>query len=362
MKNMKNQIIKLMLAITIAFTAFSCTSDDNNKEIAKLPTIEETLKADIANYSVLLNALKVSVITNFSAAGSYTLFAPTNASFAAYTSVLFPAGITDAILVDANGVPLASLTVAQKAELKKLVQNHMLATGVGTLTSDLIISGYSKTFAPGVGSTTLSMFVNKPAANVLVNGGATNGGATVTTADIDASNGIIHKVNAVIKFPTIVNHVIANPDLSSLLGVVTSTATGTYGDQSALLATLNGAGPMTVFAPLNSAFTAATATGGFYNGAIVTPANTTKLVRYHMNATNLVSSSATSWTSSSATADVTIATLAATAQTFKITKGTLKITELPVISVSASNIKTVNIQASNGSIHTIDRVLQPILP
>jgi uncharacterized surface protein with fasciclin (FAS1) repeats len=311
----------------------------------------------------LLNVLKISVITNFSAAGSYTLFAPTNASFATYTSVLFPAGITDAILVDTNGVPLTTLSSLQKAELKRLVQNHIL--GVGTKADDLLAFGYSKTFASGVGSTTLSMFVNKPVADVLVNGGATNGGATITTADIDASNGIIHKVDAVIKFPTIVSHVIANPDLSSLLGVVTSTATGTYGDQSALLATLNGAtatAALTVFAPTNAAFATATAATGFYNGAIVTPANTTKLVRYHMTSGNSTSSSATSWTSSSATTDVTITTLAATTQKFLITKGTLKITELPAITVPASNMKIVNIQASNGNIHTIDRVLQPILP
>ena len=370
MKNMKYQILKLMFAITIAFTTFSCTNDDTNEEIAKLPTIEETLKAD-ANYSVLLNALKVSAITNFASAGSYTLFAPTNTSFAAYTSVLFPAGITDAVLVDANGVPLTTLTTLQKAELKALIQNHIL--GVATKSGDLIasatnnVSGYVKTFSPFGTSTsvTLSMFINKPSADILVNGGATNGGAIITTADIDASNGIIHKVDAVIKLPKLVNHVIANPDLSSLLGIVTSTATGTYGDQSALLATLNGAtaaAALTVFAPLNSAFTTATATTGFYNGATVTPANTTKLVRYHISNGNLASSTATSWTSSSATTDATITTLAATTQTFKITKGTLKITELPVISVSASNMKSVNIQASNGNIHTIDRVLQPILP
>ena len=367
---MKNQIIKLMFAIALAFTAFSCTSDDTNNEIAKLPTITDTLKAD-ADFSVLLNSLKVSAITNFSSAGSYTLFAPTNASFLAYTSSNFPAGITDAILVDANGDILTTLTSAQKNELKSLVQNHIL--GVGTKSNDLIasatISGYVNTFASGVttvltGSTLttkISMFINKPAADVLVNGGVANGGAVVTTADIDASNGIIHKVNAVIKLPKLVNHIIANPDLSTLYSIVSSTATGTYGNQSALLTTLNGATPtaaLTVFAPLNAAFATATAATGFYNGAIVTSTNTTKLVRYHMSNGNLASSSATSWAST----DKTIATLAATAQTFKITASTLKITELPAITVPASNIKTVNIQATNGNIHTIDRVLQPILP
>lgn len=351
---MKNQIIKLMFAIALAFTAFSCTSDDTNNEIAKLPTITDTLKAD-ADFSVLAAAVRITGITNFSSAGSYTVFAPTNAAFAAYTSTLFPSGINSTTVVEPT-----TMSALQIAELKKLLQNHIL--GVGTKSEDLLASGYVKTFAAGVGSTTLSMFVNKPAAEVLVNGGVANGGATVTVADIDASNGIIHKVNAVIKLPKLTNLIAANPDLSTLYSIVTSTVSGTYGDQSANLAVLNGAGPTTVFAPTNAAFTTAMATGGFYNGAIVTTANTSKLVKYHMNNTNLVSSSATSWTSSSATSDVTITTLAATAQKFLITKGTLKITELPAITVPASNIKTVNIQATNGNIHTIDRVLQPILP
>ncbi|MEN9489087.1 MAG: hypothetical protein RL494_1352, partial [Bacteroidota bacterium] len=82
---MKNQIIKLMFAIALAFTAFSCTSDDTNNEIAKLPTITDTLKAE-ADFSVLAAAVRITGITNFSSAGSYTVFAPTNAAFAAYTS------------------------------------------------------------------------------------------------------------------------------------------------------------------------------------------------------------------------------------------------------------------------------------
>ncbi|MFM9987356.1 fasciclin domain-containing protein [Flavobacterium sp.] len=355
---MKNQIIKLIFAITIVFTTFSCTSDDNNKEIAKLPTITETLNAD-ANFSVLVKSLRITGITNFSSAGSYTLFAPTNTAFAAYTSTLFPTGINDATVVEPT-----TLSTAQIAELKKILQNHVLA--VGTKSYDLIasstVSGYVKTFAPGQGSTTLSMFVNKPASDILVNGGATNGGATITTADIDASNGIVHIVDAVIKLPKLVNHIIANPDLSTLYSVVSSTATGTYGDQSAVLATLNGVGPLTLFAPLNDAFNTATAAGGFLTGTNATPTNVSKILRYHLSNGNLTSSSATSWTSSSATTDVTITTLAATAQTFKITLGTLKIKEFPAIAVPASNIKFVNIQATNGNIHTIDRVLQPILP
>jgi uncharacterized surface protein with fasciclin (FAS1) repeats len=54
---------------------------------------------------------------------------------------------------------------------------------------------------------------------VLVNGGVSNGGAKVTAADIEASNGIVHVIDAVLKLPTIVNQIKANPSLSSLLSV-----------------------------------------------------------------------------------------------------------------------------------------------
>jgi hypothetical protein len=43
-------------------------------------------------------------------------------------------------------------------------------------------------------------------------------GAKVT-ADIEASNGIVHVIDAVLKLPTIVNQIKANPSLSSLLSV-----------------------------------------------------------------------------------------------------------------------------------------------
>jgi hypothetical protein len=46
-----------------------------------------------------------------------------------------------------------------------------------------------------------------------------NGVATVTTADIIASNGVVHVVDKVIGLPTIVTHALAN--LTSLVGALT---------------------------------------------------------------------------------------------------------------------------------------------
>ncbi len=348
----KNQIIKLMCLFVVAFTTFSCTSDDNNKEIAKLPTILEIAQADPANFSILIEALKATSLTpTVSGQGSYTVFAPTNTAFTA-------AGFTEAGIKALNpAVPADATTIAN---LRKILQNHIL--GVGTKADDLLTAGYVKTFASGPGTgTTLSMFVNKSGADVLVNGGSTNGGAKVTKADIDASNGIVHVVDSVILLPTILNHAIANPAFSTLVTVVTSTG-GTFGDQTAVKTALMGATgalPLTVFAPLNSAFDTATGTGGFLTGATVTAANVTKVLQYHVSAGNLPSSSATSWTSSSATANASITTLST--QKFSIQLGTVKITELPAITVPASLIKVVNVQATNGIVHAIDRVLQPVL-
>lgn len=372
---MKNQVIKLMFAVTVAFSIFSCSNDGNNDEITKLPTIAEIVVAN-PQFTVLLKGLDVSGLTpTFTAAGSYTVFAPTNTAFAAYTSALFPAGITDVTLFDPiTKLPPVSLTATQKAELKRILQYHVL--GIGTLSNDLLTSEYSKTFAAGpttASNGSLSMLVNKIGADVFINGGATNGGAKVTSADINASNGVVHLIDSVLKLPTIVDIVKANPKLSTLLAVLSGTATtpGAFGDQSAVLAVLNApvatATPArTVYAPLNDAFTAATTGSGFLTGAAVTAANVTKVLQYHVEASNRLTN--TAGTSFSTTMNVTVNTLLpitpsttpATFQQFLLQQGLIRIKESLTTSV-ASNMKSINIQGTNGVIHTIERVLQPVL-
>merc|ERR1711881_309827 len=78
--------------------------------------------------------------------------------------------------------------------------------------------------------------------------------ARVTTADVDASNGVVHIVDAVLIPPkmqaeiasqNIVELAAATADLSTLVAAVKA------GD---LVDTLSGTGPFTVFAPTNEAF------------------------------------------------------------------------------------------------------------
>jgi uncharacterized surface protein with fasciclin (FAS1) repeats len=337
----KNQILSFVTILTVALMTFSCTNDEP-KEITPLKSIVDIAKADPANFSILVDALKKTGLeATLSNSGSYTVFAPTNAAFTA-------AGITSAS-INALVAPADNVAIAN---LKLVLQNHVIT--LGTRANDLLAAGYTKTFAfykstpTATSGANLNLFVNKPAGDVLLNGGATNGGAKVTTADIEASNGIVHVIDAVLKLPTIVNQITANPSLSSLLGVVTSTP------QASVLATLNaatGSAPLTVYAPDNGAFT--TATGGYLVGK--SDAQVTNILRYHLENGNRAPSSTTSYSTS---ADVSITTLY-TPNKFTILLGTVKIKD--IVGTSNATIKTFNIQGTNGVVQVIDKVLQPFL-
>jgi uncharacterized surface protein with fasciclin (FAS1) repeats len=341
----KNQILYFVSVLAVALMTFSCTNDDT-KDVVKLPSIVDIAKADPANFSIFLDALKKTGLDiTLGNPGSYTVFAPTNAAFTA-------AGITS---VSINALdPLVSADATKIAALKLQLQNHVI--GVGTRTSDLLAVGYYKTFgflktsATSTSGANLSMFINKPATDILVNGGAANGGAKITTADIDASNGIVHVVDAVLVLPTIVNQIAANPSLTSLLGLVKSTP------QASVLATLNaatGTAPVSVYAPDNDAFVTALGTGGYLVGK--TDADITKILNYHLEKSNRVAASATAFSTS---ADITVTTLF-TPNTLVLTKGTVKIVDKsnPVVN---GNVKIVNIQGSNGSIQVTDKVLKSL--
>lgn len=197
-------------------------------------------------------------------------------------------------------------------------------------------------------SPTISMFVQKSGSNVFINGGTSTTGVRVTTADVDASNGVVHIVNEVIKIPTIVDHVVANPEFDQLQAVVTGAS------QTDVLAALSGltpAAPATLFAPNNAAFTSALGTGGFANGA--TTSQVTRVLQYHVVSGNVRSSQLTNNLSVP-----TLATNPTNNVTFVLANGTVDIRD------TANNLSRVNaadIQCSNGVIHGVNRVLQPTL-
>jgi uncharacterized surface protein with fasciclin (FAS1) repeats len=291
--------------------------------------------------STLVTAIERTGLTAELKKGCFTVFAPTNAAFETFFTSL-GAGI------DVNNVDVD--------DLKNILLNHTLGSIIKS--NDIPAAVYVSTLSPintTANAPTISMFVQKSGSGVVtINGGVENSGATVTTADIEANNGVIHLVSNVIAIPTLVNHVIANPDFDTLQAVVTSEIGGAFGDQSGVLNALVGltaAAPATLFAPNNAALSTATGTGGFANGA--TPVQVSTVLQYHVTTAGNVRSSQLTNNQvvpmfTSPVQDVTVI----------LGSGTVDIKD------TANNLSRVfqaDIQASNGVIHGVDRVLQPAL-
>ncbi len=161
--------------------------------------------------------------------GPFTVFAPTNDAFATF--------LADNNFADLAAVPVDVLT--------QVLLNHVVS---GTNLSTDLATGYVSTLSTaGAGGNNLSMLVD------LSNGVTLNGVSDVTAADNKAINGVVHIVDAVIGLPNIVDHAVANSDLTELVGALTTGGNTTFTD---LLS--DDTTDFTVFAPVNAAFTAFT--------------------------------------------------------------------------------------------------------
>lgn len=304
----------------IAFCSFvvSCSSDSSSSNTPG--TIAEIASSN-ANLSTLVSALnKTGLTSTFNSAGDYTVFAPTNDKFQDFLT--------------ANG--FANLDAVPVPLLKEILKNHVLT---GSFYSDELTTGYVKTLALGSASSTntLSMYV-EVGSTVKLNGGSSNGGATVVTADIEASNGVIHIVDHVISLPTVVDHAIANPNFTTLVGLVSD---------AGLVPTLDGTdgSPFTVFAPTNAAFTLFESQNPGVLGGL-TGTQVASVLTYHVvGGANVLSNAIP--TSPITTLETGTFTIAGTTITDEQNRQT--------------GIIVVDVQASNGVIHAINNVLLPTL-
>lgn len=325
--------LKIAFAI-IAFTSFIVSCDDDDE----MP-VDNTITgiaSRTADLSILVQALTRAGLSDDlqNSSAQLTAFAPTNDAFNAFFLSISPT-------TNVNNVDLPTLT--------KVLLNHVIGTEIKSV--DIPAAGYVSTlstFGTGTNSPTISMFVQKVGMDVFINGGTATTGVKVTTADIDASNGVVHIVNKVIAIPTIVDHVVANPNFDTLETLVTSPA------QSAVLAELQGltaAAPATIFAPNNAAFATATGTGGWANGA--TSAQVTKVLQYHVTAAGNVRSS-------QLTNNQVIPMITSPVQNTTVILGTGTV-DIRDTANSLSRVFQADVQASNGVIHGVNKVLQPDL-
>ncbi|RYZ81530.1 MAG: fasciclin domain-containing protein [Moraxellaceae bacterium] len=308
----------------IAFAAVSCSNDDNNSD---QQTIAEIAQGN-ADLSILVTALqRADLVTTLDGSTDYTVFAPTNAAFNTFLS--------------ANG--FASINDVPVNVLKEVLLNHVVN---GVNTSGSLTTGYVKTLAKGSASSTntMSMFINT-SGGVTLNGGTANNGASVTTADIAASNGVIHIVNGVIALPTVVNQAIANPNFSSLVAALTRD------DQPDFVTILSGTGPFTVFAPTNTAFASLLSELSLSSLNDVPQDVLENTLKYHVVAgANVLSTSLTN--------NQSVATFQGQNFTVQLPASGPQILDA---SNRTSKIIAFDVQASNGVIHAIDHVLLPSL-
>jgi uncharacterized surface protein with fasciclin (FAS1) repeats len=272
----------------------------------------------------LVDALtRTDLVQTLDQSGAYTVFAPTNAAF---TTFLSDNGYT-------------SLEEVPVSALKEILLNHVVT---GAFPSSSLSNGYVKTLAKGSASATntLSMFVNT------TSGVKLNGISTISTPNIAASNGVIHIVNTVIGLPTIVTHALANPNFTTLVSALTRE------DQPDFAGILSGtaSSPFTVFAPTNDAFGNLLTELGATGLNDITQSTLENTLKYHVVAgANVLSASLTD--------NQTVTTFQG--QNFTITTmGGAKITDA---NNRVSNIIAVDVQASNGVIHVLDKVILPML-
>ena len=278
-----------------------------------LPQLPPTIVGaalDTPDLSILVDALtRAGLVDALNGADEFTVFAPTNQAFTNF--------------LGANG--FASLDEVPVDVLTQVLLNHVVS---GEAMSSGLTTGYINTLATKSGTElNISMFVNTASGVTL------NGVSNVTMPDIDVSNGVVHIVDAVIGIPTIVDHAVANPDFSSLVGALTSGGNTTFTD---LLST---PGDFTVFAPDNSAFAAFTNPNGNALDQILS---------------NHVIVGATAMSSGLSNSYVN------TAATFNGTSNALSMyinTDSGVTINGGSNVIAADVVASNGVIHAVDMVI-----
>lgn len=274
-----------------------------NEEPGDAPKTLAELAISDPQFSTLVTALKAAdMVDALQGAGPLTVFAPTNAAFAA-----LPAGALDSLLAD-------------KEKLKTVLAHHVVA---------------SRLESASLGNTPRATSLAGFPLLVDTSSGVKVGPATVTAADLSASNGVLHVVDQVILPPsdTIVELAKATPELSTLVTAVA---------KAELVDALNGPGPLTVFAPTNKAFDALPA--GTLDSLLKDKKALGDVLKNHVSAQALYASDLKD--------GQTVPTL-------------LGAEELPVsvsatgVTVGGAKVVSKDILATNGVVHVIDVVIEP---
>jgi uncharacterized surface protein with fasciclin (FAS1) repeats len=307
-----------MLAIAaVTLFAVACNKDDDDTDGGNNNSTITDLVVNTDAFSTLETAvLKANLQSTLSGTGPYT----------------------DAFT--ASGITADMLNTLSADQVKGILLYHTLS---GEVMAADVPAGPNAKVTTASGD---SVFVTNNSNGVFING------VKVEQADIDASNGVIHRIGRVLMPPsgTIVETAAApGAGFDSL--VKAAMRAGSASGDPTLLAALNNA-TLTVFAPTNAAFTQLLTDLGL-NDINQIPVNTLLAVlRYHVVPGRVFSSDL-------ANGDVTM--LGGGTTTVNVSDGT---NGGPTITGTGNgdakaNIVAPNVMARNGVIHVIDRVLLP---
>ncbi len=300
-------ISTLMAVIAIGILSLSsCKKDDNNTDpINNTPqSIVKIASAD-PQFSILVQALqKADLASTLDQAGTFTVFAPTNAAFNALFAKLNVSGI-DQLSADA---------------LKPILLYHVLGSKA---VSTGLSSGYVSTMSPAVSGRYVSLKVD------VTNGVKLNNSSMVTQADIMASNGVIHVIDQVLLPPTVADLAMENSNFTTLVSAVA--------DAGLVSALSDPNATLTVFAPTNSAFAALSSV----------PADLKPILLYHVLGATVYSDMVTTgYTKTLSTyMDYPMDMYLNTSSGVKIN--------------NSANVVLADVVGTNGVIHVIDKVLLP---
>jgi len=306
------KVFAKILFLAFAIVMIGC-GDDGNEVTPITPAEEPQTIVDIASsnddFSTLVSALaRVNLAETLASDGPFTVFAPTNAAFAAL------------------GVDLATIS---DEDLTNILLYHVVGANIAS--GDLADGQtYAGTASTGPGDNPLSILIEKGSDGVKI-----NNAATVTTADVTASNGVIHIIDAVITPLDIVGHAAANSNFTSLVGALGAAS----GD---LVSVLQGDGPFTVFAPVNGAFEAISEVT-----ATLTADQLANVLTYHVASGNVRSTDLSNG----------MQVQAVNEQNFTVQIGDQ--VSLEDATGGVSTVLLTDVQATNGVIHVLDRVILP---
>nr|WP_156158580.1 fasciclin domain-containing protein [Pseudoalteromonas rubra] len=292
-----------------------------------MPPSTATSTANIAevatqagNFTTLLKAVETAGLTGALMGGDdLTVFAPTDAAFAAL------------------GTKTINTLLANLDVLGRILKQHIVAGKVDSVTA---MSLNGKT------ATTLEQNQQSVAIDA-----ATDmlkfAGVTVTQTDIPASNGVIHVLDAV---------VVGNISVPESLGLIPEVAAGA-GSFNTLLNLVTATGldatlgdpttKFTVFAPTDAAFAAL---GQDTLDALAADTDKLKdILLYHVVVGQSVMSDAAAGIAASADNMVAMA---------NTDKSALSIVD-SMLFINDAVIRTANVQADNGVIHVLDKVIMP---